>query len=146
MTCPRLMRPRWRELNQLTISVYGGNNSLWPQAMMEVGIDLSSQQPQKLTVELANQAKLLITMGCGEACPYVPGEFWSQNCHMFSHACHLQQYTYIFKRGQRERSVDALLLACSRFLWTGRIILTNVIHLTIAYPSSNAVHWWSTYP
>ena len=41
--------------------------------MLEVGIDLSGQQPQKLTVELAGQAKLLITMGCGEACPYVPG-------------------------------------------------------------------------
>jgi arsenate reductase (thioredoxin) len=42
-------------------------------AMREVGIDLSDAKPQKLTAELARQADLLITMGCGDACPYVPG-------------------------------------------------------------------------
>lgn len=42
-------------------------------AMREVGIDLSSAKPQKLTKELAEKASLLVTMGCGEACPYVPG-------------------------------------------------------------------------
>ena len=41
--------------------------------MLEVGIDLSAQKPQKLTAELAQSANLLITMGCGEACPHVPG-------------------------------------------------------------------------
>jgi protein-tyrosine-phosphatase len=41
--------------------------------MQEVGIDLSSAKPQKLTQELANEAALLITMGCGDKCPYVPG-------------------------------------------------------------------------
>jgi arsenate reductase len=41
--------------------------------MKEVGIDLSEAKPQKLTEELANSADMLITMGCGEACPYVPG-------------------------------------------------------------------------
>ena len=41
--------------------------------MQEVGIDLSTANPQKLTQELANDASLLITMGCGENCPYVPG-------------------------------------------------------------------------
>jgi protein-tyrosine-phosphatase len=41
--------------------------------MQEVGIDLSSVKPQKLTQELANEAALLITMGCGDKCPYVPG-------------------------------------------------------------------------
>lgn len=40
---------------------------------MEVGIDLSGQRPQKLTPELAQSANLLVTMGCGEACPHVPG-------------------------------------------------------------------------
>ena len=40
--------------------------------MQEVGIDLSNAQPQKLTQELANDAALLITMGCGDKCPYVP--------------------------------------------------------------------------
>jgi arsenate reductase len=43
------------------------------QAMKEEGIDLSRATPRKLTRELAAQAHLLITMGCGEACPAVPG-------------------------------------------------------------------------
>jgi protein-tyrosine-phosphatase len=42
-------------------------------AMQEIGIDLSNSKPQKLTEELARDAKLLITMGCGDKCPYVPG-------------------------------------------------------------------------
>jgi len=41
--------------------------------MKEVGIDLSGAAPQKLTVELARGADLLVTMGCGDKCPYVPG-------------------------------------------------------------------------
>lgn len=41
--------------------------------MQEVGIDLSHIKPQRLTDELAQSAHLLITMGCGEACPFVPG-------------------------------------------------------------------------
>lgn len=42
-------------------------------AMQEVGIDLSNAKPQKLTDELAQDAQLLVTMGCGDKCPYVPG-------------------------------------------------------------------------
>ena len=41
--------------------------------MQEIGIDLSRALPQKLTEELARDAQLLITMGCGDNCPYVPG-------------------------------------------------------------------------
>ncbi len=41
--------------------------------MQEIGIDLSKAKPQKLTEELAQDAQLLITMGCGDKCPYVPG-------------------------------------------------------------------------
>lgn len=41
--------------------------------MQEIGIDLSGAKPQKLTEELARDAQLLITMGCGDKCPYVPG-------------------------------------------------------------------------
>jgi protein-tyrosine-phosphatase len=41
--------------------------------MREIGIDLSLATPQKLTEELAREAQLLITMGCGDKCPYVPG-------------------------------------------------------------------------
>ena len=40
--------------------------------MRDIGIDLSSARPQKLTAELAQGAHLLITMGCGDECPYVP--------------------------------------------------------------------------
>jgi protein-tyrosine-phosphatase len=41
--------------------------------MGEMGIDLSQAKPQKLTEEMARDAQLLITMGCGDKCPYVPG-------------------------------------------------------------------------
>jgi arsenate reductase len=43
------------------------------EAMREVGIDLSAARPQFLSKELAKRSDLLITMGCGEACPVVPG-------------------------------------------------------------------------
>jgi arsenate reductase len=42
-------------------------------AMSEVGIDLSTSPTTKLTPELAQTAQVLITMGCGDACPVVPG-------------------------------------------------------------------------
>ena len=41
--------------------------------MQEEGVDLSGARPRKLTPELASEAQLLITMGCGDECPYVPG-------------------------------------------------------------------------
>lgn len=41
--------------------------------MKEVGLDLTQNRPRKLTEELAQGATLLITMGCGDECPYVPG-------------------------------------------------------------------------
>lgn len=41
--------------------------------MREVGIDLADARPTLLTDELASQVQLLVTMGCGEACPFVPG-------------------------------------------------------------------------
>lgn len=42
-------------------------------AMREVGIDLAGGRPQKLTEEMARGAQWLVTMGCGDACPVVPG-------------------------------------------------------------------------
>ena len=42
-------------------------------AMREVGADLSSTPTTKLTPEVARQAQLLVTMGCGDQCPVVPG-------------------------------------------------------------------------
>ena len=41
--------------------------------MREVGIDLATATPTLLTGDLARGAALLVTMGCGESCPYVPG-------------------------------------------------------------------------
>jgi arsenate reductase len=43
------------------------------QVMGEIGIDVGANRPRQLTDELARGASLLVTMGCGEACPYVPG-------------------------------------------------------------------------
>lgn len=42
------------------------------EVMREIGVDLSSARPQKLTDDLARTASVLVTMGCGEACPFVP--------------------------------------------------------------------------
>ena len=42
--------------------------------MRELGIDLADRRPQRLTRELAEQADVVITMGCGDACPYIPGK------------------------------------------------------------------------
>ena len=42
-------------------------------AMREVGVDLAGASTSKLTPELARDAQLLVTMGCGDDCPYVPG-------------------------------------------------------------------------
>jgi arsenate reductase len=41
--------------------------------LREREIDVSQVRPQRLTDELARQAQLLVTMGCGDACPLVPG-------------------------------------------------------------------------
>jgi protein-tyrosine-phosphatase len=41
-------------------------------AMREVGVDLSSAVPQTLTTELVTSADMLVTMGCGDECPFVP--------------------------------------------------------------------------
>jgi arsenate reductase len=43
------------------------------EVMREVGLDLSAARPQLLTLELAAGAELLVTMGCGDECPLVPG-------------------------------------------------------------------------
>jgi arsenate reductase len=44
------------------------------QVMRELDIDLSGRRPQLLTRELAEQADVVITMGCGDQCPYIPGK------------------------------------------------------------------------
>ena len=44
------------------------------EAMREVGIDLADRTPQLLTTELAERADVVVTMGCGDECPYIPGK------------------------------------------------------------------------
>ncbi len=44
------------------------------EAMREVGVDLEGRTPQKLTQALAEWADVIVTMGCGNACPYIPGK------------------------------------------------------------------------
>jgi arsenate reductase (thioredoxin) len=49
--------------------------AIWPgvvEAMLEVGIDLSARRPRKLLPEMQLHADWAVTMGCGDACPYVP--------------------------------------------------------------------------
>jgi protein-tyrosine-phosphatase len=43
-------------------------------AMRELGIDLADRRPQLLTRELAADADIVVTMGCGDQCPYIPGK------------------------------------------------------------------------
>jgi arsenate reductase len=44
------------------------------EAMREQGIDLSARRPQRLTDDLAAWADVVVTMGCGDECPYIPGK------------------------------------------------------------------------
>jgi arsenate reductase len=44
------------------------------EAMRELDIDLSDRHPQLLTRELSEQADVVVTMGCGDECPYIPGK------------------------------------------------------------------------
>jgi arsenate reductase (thioredoxin) len=44
------------------------------EVMREVGIDLSSRTPQRLTDELTGWADVVVTMGCGDECPFIPGK------------------------------------------------------------------------
>jgi arsenate reductase len=44
------------------------------QVMTEMGVDLSDRRPQKLTHDLAEQADVVVTMGCGDECPVIPGK------------------------------------------------------------------------
>jgi arsenate reductase len=44
------------------------------EVMRELGFDLSARRPQLLTPELARRADVIVTMGCGDACPVIPGK------------------------------------------------------------------------
>jgi arsenate reductase (thioredoxin) len=44
------------------------------EVMRELGVDLSHRKPRRLTPELAGQADVVVTMGCGDECPFIPGK------------------------------------------------------------------------
>ena len=44
------------------------------EVMKELGLDLSERTPQRLTDELAERADVIVTMGCGDECPFIPGK------------------------------------------------------------------------
>ena len=44
------------------------------EVMREIGIDLANRKPRKLTREAAERADVVVTMGCGDECPYIPGK------------------------------------------------------------------------
>ncbi len=53
----------------------GGNvHSPVIEVMNEIGIDLSDRRPQPLTDDLAQRADVVVTMGCGDSCPFIPGK------------------------------------------------------------------------
>jgi len=43
------------------------------EAMAEVGIDITGQQPKRWTQEMVEQADVVVSMGCGDTCPVIPG-------------------------------------------------------------------------
>ncbi|MEX2292377.1 MAG: arsenate reductase ArsC [Acidimicrobiales bacterium] len=49
-------------------------NAVAVEAMREVGIDISTQQPRRWTNEIVGAADVVITMGCGDECPHFPGQ------------------------------------------------------------------------
>jgi arsenate reductase len=49
-------------------------NSVAVEAMREVGIDITAEQPKVLTTEAVQDSDVVITMGCGDACPFFPGK------------------------------------------------------------------------
>ena len=69
----------WRSTHQLTFAPnrlgQTPAEAPWPEvveAMREVGIDISSERPKRLDLEMQLHADWAITLGCGGACPYVP--------------------------------------------------------------------------
>ena len=46
------------------------------EVMRELDVDLADRRPQRLTNELAEAADVVVTMGCGDACPYIPGKHY----------------------------------------------------------------------
>ena len=70
-----------RHLGEGVVTVYSAGSepaeSINPsavEAMKEVGIDIASAQPQIWTMEMLHAVDVVVTMGCGDACPFIPGK------------------------------------------------------------------------
>jgi arsenate reductase len=70
-----------RHLASDSVAVYSGGsepaaevNPMAVSAMAEVGIDIGSQSPRRFTAEAVRSADVVVTMGCGDACPVFPGK------------------------------------------------------------------------
>ncbi len=70
-----------REMGGDKVSIFSGGsepadrvNPMAIEAMAELGIDISGHTPQKFTDELLNRVDVVVTMGCGDRCPYIPGK------------------------------------------------------------------------
>lgn len=70
-----------RELSGGEVSIFSGGsepadsvNPMAIEAMAEVGIDIAGYVPQKFTDELLQHVDVVVTMGCGDTCPYIPGK------------------------------------------------------------------------
>jgi len=70
-----------RELSQGNVNIFSGGsepadqvNPVAVEVMNELGIDISQYQPQRFTNELLNEVDVVVTMGCGDTCPYIPGK------------------------------------------------------------------------
>lgn len=70
-----------RSLSHGTVNIFSGGsepaehvNPVAVEVMREVGIDISHYQPQRFTDELLHEVDVVVTMGCGDTCPYIPGK------------------------------------------------------------------------
>ena len=70
-----------RELSQNDVEVYSGGsdpadfvNPVAVAAMKELGIDIEASEPQRWSDSDLEVADVIVTMGCGDECPYVPGK------------------------------------------------------------------------
>ncbi len=70
-----------RELSQGRVDIFSGGsepadqvNPVAVEVMNELGINISGYQPQRFTVDLLAQVDVVVTMGCGDTCPFIPGK------------------------------------------------------------------------
>lgn len=70
-----------RELSEGRVDIFSGGsepanqvNPVAVEVMNELGIDISGYQPQKFTDDLLAQVDVVVTMGCGDTCPFIPGK------------------------------------------------------------------------